>query len=225
MNRRILTLFLATPLLMLLPGTADATGGGIAQVVGAQARYDAVSGDVNSVVVSDTPQGLVIINDVVRIVPGNGCAYLSPTDDTVVACRGIGVTRVLVSLNDRDDRVDHLSVRESTLVGGLGDDILNGGSNSDSIQGGPGNDQLRGNGGVDRLDGADGNDLLFGRDGSDLLIGGPGSDSLFGENGDDNLLGNAGSDFLDGGAGNNHLDGGLDIDRCVNGPAIINCNP
>lgn len=222
MKRRILSMLLAAPMLMLLPGVAHAAGGGVVQVVGAQVRYDAVAGGVNTVVVSDS-LGLIIVDDVVRVVPGNGCAYLSATDNTVVGCRGNGVTRVLVSLNDRDDRVDHVSSRASTLVGGLGNDILGGGDNNDSIQGGPGHDRMFGHGGADRIDGADGDDMLAGRDGNDLLIGGLGNDRMFGENGDDNLLGSEGNDSLDGGSGNNHLDGGTGLDGCVNGPAIINC--
>jgi Ca2+-binding RTX toxin-like protein len=56
-----------------------------------------------------------------------------------------------------------------TLLGGLGNDVINALGGSDSVSG---------LGGNDTLDGGDGADTLSGGDGADLLTGGPGADTF-----------------------------------------------
>lgn len=90
-------------------------------------------------------------------------------------------------------------LRELSLSGGGGDDVLTGlpGQN-DRIEGGFGDDQI---------DGGDGDDLLFGGEGNDHLLGGTGNDELHGGSGNDRLEGGRGDDLLIGGEGDDYLQG------------------
>ncbi|MEH1966862.1 cadherin-like domain-containing protein [Nostoc sp.] len=95
-----------------------------------------------------------------------------------------------------------------SLIGSIGNDIINGGNGNDTIKGGAGDDSLFGENGNDVLygdglmDGGAGNDTLNGGNGDDTLYGGGGSDRLYGGNGKDLLYGDLGSDTLTGNNGN-----------------------
>ncbi|NEU78557.1 cadherin-like domain-containing protein [Nostoc sp. UIC 10630] len=95
-----------------------------------------------------------------------------------------------------------------SLIGSIGNDIINGGNGNDTIFGGAGDDSLFGENGNDVLygdglmDGGAGNDTLNGGNGDDTLYGGGGSDRLYGGNGNDLLYGGLSSDTLTGNNGN-----------------------
>ncbi len=75
--------------------------------------------------------------------------------------------------------------KADTLVGGVGNDVMNALDGDDHVQGGKGNDNI---------DGGNGNDLLLGESGDDLLLGGLGEDTLDGGSGSDDLEGGRGND-------------------------------
>lgn len=113
------------------------------------------------------------------------------------------------------------SLRDRSLLGSDGkdliygfstDDVINAGDGPDEIRGKLGNDTINGQAGDDFLLGDDGNDIIDGGDGGDGLRGGAGNDVLIGGAGNDYLYGEDGDDTLDGGAGDDHLfgDGGID---------------
>ena len=84
----------------------------------------------------------------------------------------------------------------STVLAGLGDDILSGGGGDDALHGQAGNDQISGGAGNDHLDGDSGNDTLFGGDGNDTLVGDEGTDLLTGGAGADQIFGGLGNDTV-----------------------------
>ncbi|SDZ19260.1 Hemolysin-type calcium-binding repeat-containing protein [Amycolatopsis xylanica] len=161
---------------VLPPGAAHAAkGGGVAQVADTQLRYEAAAGDVNQVAITQVGKTL-IVDDVVPILPGPGCAFLSPNDTTIVGCAASKVSAIVVSLGDLDDNAENLTALPSLLQGDDGNDVLSGGSALDSLFGGPGADHLSGNEGNDKLVGGDGNDTLDGGPGNNRLDGGAGKD-------------------------------------------------
>lgn len=99
-----------------------------------------------------------------------------------------------------------------TITGGPMNDVLRGGENDDIINGGDGDDHIEGGPGNDELDGGGGNDFVFGGWGNDLLIGAAGDDFLSGGAGNDELLGDEGADHLFGGDDSDILAGGLGDD-------------
>lgn len=211
----------------LLPaGAAHAAGGGVAKLVGSQLSYAAASGDANHIVVTGIG-GVYYVDDIVPITAGVGCHHVVPDDRTIVACPPQTAT-VTIEI-DGGDRADHIDNETnhtaSTLIGGLGNDRLIGGRTADTLTGGEGADVMSGAAGIDRLFGGDGQDTIEGNAGDDRLYGGSGNDVMSGGAGDDYLVGQAGDDNLDGNSGNNYLDGGPGVDKCVNGPTIVNCNP
>lgn len=117
-------------------------------------------------------------------------------------------------------------LRERTIAGSMGSDVLVGGAWGDFILGHPGNDSIGGGAGNDRLFGGDGQDRILGGTGHDTLVGDQGDDRLWGADGNDLLLGGIGNDSLDGGrgrdtllgaSGSDRLFGGLDPDRIQGG--------
>src|SRR5690242_4046547 len=141
------------------------------------------------------------------------------------SCPTAGVSSIVISTGDQNDRITQNTPIASHLMGGNGNDTLTGG---------PGDDVLSGDGGSDSLSGKDGRDTADYSDrtapvsvslnGSaddgeagendnvasdvEVLVGGSGDDQLAGNDGDNALLGNAGNDILGGGGGNDQLDGG-----------------
>ncbi len=88
------------------------------------------------------------------------------------------VTFVLAHGGDGDDEIvlDPSLTIDSSLSGGVGNDLLSGGAGSDTLNGEAGDDVLFGGGGNDTLYGGDDDDVLSGGLGADILIGGDGHD-------------------------------------------------
>ena len=149
------------------------------------------------------------------------------------------VTDVKVFALGGDDTINNTLVRETTIYGQDGDDVIYGGWVADRIFGGNGDDTINGRNGDDYITGGSGDDLLIGstgddtvyggngndvlhgvlgddflngQAGNDIILGGDGDDSLVGSAGDDTLNGNDGLDRLNGGTGNDYLNGGADRD-------------
>jgi Ca2+-binding RTX toxin-like protein len=94
---------------------------------------------------------------------------------------------------------------DSTLTGGVGNDIINGLAGNDVIHGGGGSDQIDGGADADQLYGDAGSDTIHGGDGNDVISDGRGADKLYGDAGDDTIsisLAGGGRLLADGGAGN-----------------------
>lgn len=111
--------------------------------------------------------------------------------------------RVLVTLNDGDDRMSYDASspcpggstagaffqqgQSLAVLGGDGEDViaaspyddnLDGGPDDDDLQGRAGNDRLRPDAGLDRVDGGPGDDVMFLSQGPDDFIGGDGLDTV-----------------------------------------------
>ena len=85
------------------------------------------------------------------------------------------------------------------LAGDMRDNTIKGGGGDDMIYGGPSPKGATGDGddtNVDTLMGEDGNDMIFGGAGDDTLDGGAGNDTLVGGGGADTYYGGAGSDMI-----------------------------
>src|SRR5258706_6956755 len=92
----------------------------------------------------------------------------------------------------------------ATIVGTVGNDVLNGT---------PGDDVIIALGGDDTINGMGGNDTICGDDGNDRISGGDGNDVIQGGNGDDVIYSDGGTDSLDGGARNDIIYGGKPADH------------
>ena len=133
---------------------------------------------------------------------GNDTLVLSNLGDAIFLTDSQG-TQVVTSIEtfqagNGDDIIDlsHATITygDTTIFGGLGNDILWGNVGADLIRGSNGNDIINGGPGNDELRGENDNDTIYGGDGDDLLVGG---------SGDDTLIGGAGSDTYVTGLGNN----------------------
>jgi Ca2+-binding RTX toxin-like protein len=92
-----------------------------------------------------------------------------------------------------DDDVLRIAGPDSTIFGGIGDDVLSGAHGGQALWGQQGEDTLRG---------LAGNDLLHGGVDADHLNGGPAKDQVFGDDGSDTFMARDGKrDSLDGGGG------------------------
>lgn len=95
---------------------------------------------------------------------------------------------------------------KNTLVGGIGNDVMNGYGDNDILIGNAGNDNLKGGRGNDILKGGGGSDTLYGGGGNDFLMGGLGVDTLWGGSGNDVLkINDFNGDQIDGGTGMDSL--------------------
>lgn len=104
----------------------------------------------------------------------------------------------------------------TTLIGGVGGDLLIGSDNlADTIVGNAGSDYIEGRSGNDVLIGGEGNDSIIAGAGNDIIQGEAGDDIIFGDAGDDIVNGNAGNDFIHLGAGNDTADGGDGVDMIL----------
>ncbi len=79
-----------------------------------------------------------------------------------------------------------------TIMGTLGNDVLDGSANDDRLFGLEGDDQLNGLGGNDALDGGAGNDILDGGTGADAMAGGAGDDTYIVDDAADAITESAG---------------------------------
>ena len=131
--------------------------------------------------------------------------------DPDLTCNGLPATIV----GTIGDDVINGTNGSDVIVGLGGNDIIHGGNANDTICGGHGNDTIYGDNGNDTLIGSFGNDLLDGGNGNDSLDGGDGNDGLNGQNGNDTLVGSNGNDSLTGANGNDSLDGGANDDALV----------
>jgi hypothetical protein len=103
-----------------------------------------------------------------------------------------------------------------TILGTVGDDVIEGTAGADVVHALDGNDIVEGKKGPDVICGGPGHDVLFGNGGDDVLVGNKGHDLLLGNGGNDLLKGNAGDDIMDGGLGANVCKGGPGSDSKSN---------
>ena len=120
-----------------------------------------------------------------------------------------GIESLVGSANDDVLIADGL--RNTTLQGLEGDDLLIGGFGNDVLIGGDGNDFIRGRGG---------DDIIFGGLGDDTINGGNGDDFARGDEGDDTISGGSGNDQLAGSEGNDFLFGNDDLDLIFGGSGL-----
>lgn len=101
---------------------------------------------------------------------------------------------------------------DTTVSGGLGDDVLLGTDGANLIYGNEGNDKVTAKAGNDLIYGWTGSDTIYGDDGDDTLAGdadgdwlsgGAGKDVFYAGDGNDTLTGGTGFDIMNGGAGTN----------------------
>lgn len=122
----------------------------------------AAANSTNSVVISaDVAGDKVLVTDAGSGVATNDAPCSTPTPGTI-ACPLSKLTKVEVTLNNRDDRATVTGLlpasiptsldggsNNDTLIGGRGTDTLSGSSNNDYMDGGPGPDTFRGGSGYD----------------------------------------------------------------------------
>ncbi|MFJ7151051.1 calcium-binding protein [Streptomyces sp. NPDC100445] len=204
---------------------------------GWQLAYTAAPGQTNkaAVTASRTGDGITyVIDDVVPIGAGNGCAYPDAADRTKVSCAVTAeesqdpYAALTMDLGDRDDTVTYANrtgqvYRFARISLGPGDDRLtdSGRLDGNDVSGDAGDDTLTvGEAGL--AFGGDGDDTVHadgdlviarGGKGDDVLRGGAGSQDLSGDDGDDTVHGGAGADTLYGGRGADALYGGAGSDR------------
>jgi Ca2+-binding RTX toxin-like protein len=141
---------------------------------------------------------------------GNDVYIVSDVGDVVVEVLNQGQDMVRTSLGN----FSLANNIEDMVYTGAGDFVGNGNNGVNSIMGGVGNDVLDGMGGDDRLFGAGGNDLLRGGGGNDVLDASLGDDTLDGGVGADVMTGGSGDDaYLVDNAGDQVIElGGEGID-------------
>ncbi len=170
----------------------------------------------------------------------------SPTDDALDAATFVGVPvdddpnddRDFVDAGAGDDTITNTGDDADTVLGGLGNDVIDTGIDDDVIDGGDGNDDITGGQGSDSIDGGAGDDTINAGDdlfsdyvGDDpnlpnpLLIdpatGEPAlsdpnpddnRDTVSGGEGNDIILTGDDADEISGDAGNDTIDAGIDDD-------------
>jgi len=142
--------------------------------------------------------------------------------DLRLTCQGRVATIVgtmgndLLEGTDGDD-VIHGRGGDDVINGNGGNDLICGGPGDDILDGGDGDDSLKAHSGADQISGGEGDDLLSGGVGNDLLKGDRGADRLYGNEGNDDLRGNGGNDVLGGGDGWDTLSPGYGRDTVYGG--------
>ena len=147
---------------------AESRSPGVVYVIG--------SDNANRIVVDRNPQTRDLVITDRRIVAGEGCTRISPSEG-VCAVRGELVVEGLGG-DDRITRTPSLGRIGSQLLGGPAADEIIGGVGRDYISGGIGDDRLFGKGGSDVISGETGNFFFPRRPGDNLLVGGSGNDEL-----------------------------------------------
>lgn len=203
---------------------------------GGHAIYFTGGGAANDVTITSALQDdgteEFVIDDVVPISAGTGCAHPDEADATRVVCTltewgdywvnvsvelGGGNDALLLDAGDAngvdggpgDDRLD-TPLGDGVTEGGAGNDWLRGGF---LLHGGAGNDTLEPRGLHSAAYGDDGDDLLADSDNrAQSMYGGRGDDAIIARDGNDVLYGNSGEDELQGGRGADDLFGGPDDD-------------
>ncbi|AYN40369.1 calcium-binding protein [Streptomyces dangxiongensis] len=219
---------------------------------GWQLAYTAAPGQTNRAAVTASRTGggagiTYVIDDVVPIGAGDGCAHPDAADHTKVSCTVTAeesqdpYAALTMDLGDRDDTVAYANhtgqvycFAEISL--GAGDDRLtdsgrldgndvSGGAGDDTLTvgeaglafGGDGDDTVHANGDLVIARGGRGDDVLRGGAGGQDLSGDDGTDTLYGGTGTDTLYGGRGDDVLYGGAGDDRLYGNSGNDRLYGG--------
>ncbi|MGW1836825.1 calcium-binding protein [Streptomyces sp. NPDC002067] len=221
---------------------------------GRELAYTAAPGQANDVTVTETYEKddhtrlTYLIDDVVPIAAGRGCAHPDAADATTVRCSVVTVesqdpyAALTMDLGDRDD---HLALNNTAgetyyfnrvLLGDGGDTATTtGAADGSTVVGGAGDDRIAvgeaaialGGEGRDTIEVNGDSAFAEGGPGADVLQGGPGDQNLSGDEGDDKLYGGPGDDILNGGpgddilygnSGNDHLYGGPGKDQLSGGP-------
>ncbi|MER7924237.1 MULTISPECIES: calcium-binding protein [unclassified Streptomyces] len=244
-----LTLAAGTALVapLLLAGTAGAATAPATAALdsgGQQVVYTAAAGQANKVAVTatwvtGTGNITYVIDDVVTIKPGAGCAYPSASDHTKVSCTVTTLdsqdpypTLQLTLGNGNDTLAYHNRTGQtyyfaSANLGAGNDKATDDGSvDGNYIAGGTGNDTLTlgkysvgwGDDGNDTLKGG-AETIAQGGNGNDTITtsgaaadGGAGNDVITGGAAAQSLTGGAGNDRIHGGAGNDFIYGGTGND-------------
>jgi len=236
---------LASPL--LLAGTAGAATAPATAALGNggnEVLYTAAAGQANKAVVTathttGTDKITYVIDDVVTIKPGTGCAYPTAADHTKVSCTVTMLDSqdpyptVQLTLGDGNDTVTYHNKTAQTYYfasvdlgagndkytedGSVDGNYVSGGTGNDTISlgkysvgwGDNGNDTLHG--GVETIaQGGNGNDTITTVGAA--ADGGAGNDVITGGAGGQSLTGGTGNDRISGGAGNDFIYGGTGND-------------
>ncbi|MGW2725245.1 calcium-binding protein [Streptomyces sp. NPDC001492] len=251
----VVTLALGAALAIPLGTASAATAPATAAVnqSGWQLTYRAAPGQTNKAGVTasltaDRTGITYVIDDVVPIGAGHGCAYPSASDRTKVSCTVTFVDSqdpypgVVVDLGDGNDTFAYANNTDqiytyaqislgagndrSTDSGRLDGAYVGGDAGNDTIAvgaeglawGGDGNDTITASGGDNIVQGGKGDDTLHGGNGAQYLSGDDGNDTLTGGTDADSLYGGKGNDVLYGDSGNDKLYGNSGNDRLYGGP-------
>jgi serralysin len=197
---RSLPLTVTIALLATVPAQAATFG-----MSGSTLEYRAGTGEVNAPSIQSSPGEIRVTDSAGAVTAGAGC-QADPNFSGGVVCPSTGISRVIVKLFDKNDRLQSSPSSGANLPAGVALTV-NGGGGDDFIYGTKGNDTILGTGG---------NDNLYGAGGRDNIHGGPGNDRLQGQG---LLYGESGNDYLNlfpgrvkskayGGAGNDNILGG-----------------
>jgi Ca2+-binding RTX toxin-like protein len=227
-----LTLGLGLGLPIALAGTAVATTPEATAALGngdTQLFYTAAAGQTNKATVTVSSAGdnqVYVIDDVVPISAGDGCAHPDSADRTKVSCSvhkwdtqdpyaifemNLGDGNDGVTVVDTTNQVYYsnefdLGTGTDTYVntGRLDGSRVEGGADADTITAGEAATVLAGDGN-DKIDVSGNYVLAFGGAGADVIHGGDGEQGLYGDDGNDTVYGGKGRDSLYGGRGNDVL--------------------
>ncbi|MEH0420329.1 calcium-binding protein [Streptomyces sp. B21-083] len=211
--------------------------------------YTAAAGQTNKPTVTESYANATditfVIDDVVPISVGRGCAYPSAADHTKVLCTVVTVDSqspyqiMRMNLGDGNDVVDFTNKSDETYLttafilgagkdrltgrGDLAGNFVDGGAGDDTIStgnslrvaGGDGNDTITTSG--DIVEGGKGDDVIRGGAGGQSLNGDDGNDTVYGGADDDSLLGGKGNDVLYGNDGNDYIWGNSGNDKLYGG--------
>lgn len=247
---------LAVPLALAgTAGAATATASATAEVNQGdwQLTYKAAPGQTNKATVTakltaDRTGITYLIDDVVQISAGHGCAHPDSADRTKVSCTVTLVDMrdpypgLVMDLGDRGDTLSYANATDQVytyaqIALGTGDDkatdsgrldgaYVSGGTGNDTITvgalglawGEDGKDTITASGGDNIVQGGKGDDTLRGGSGAQYLSGDDGKDTITGGTGDDTLHGGKGDDVLYGNSGKDRLYGNSGNDKLYGGP-------
>ncbi|MET9495739.1 calcium-binding protein [Streptomyces sp. NPDC006552] len=236
---------------LVLAGTATAAAPAATAALDASghfAVYTAAPGQVNNAVVTASKAAgsadiRYVIDDVVAIDAGDGCAYPDTADRTVVSCTVTTLesqdpyATLQLGLGDQDDTVRYANATGQTYnfaaidlgagadaltdTGDVDGNSVRGGAGDDTIEvgaaavvlGDDGADTVRATGGGAVVQGGIGDDTIDADGDSSSVSGGAGDDVIRGGAYDQNLSGDDGDDEIHGGSGNDWLYGGKGNDR------------
>jgi Ca2+-binding RTX toxin-like protein len=189
---------------MTLVAPAVSMADGAVTRTGNQVRFDSDSQDAENLVITrqsamfecqPTPTPCVQFGNgpqKIRVSASSdaGCAVVTNSNDTVVACT-TAVTSIVLNLNDGDDFArTGPNVPGTTMNGGSGaDNLSSDNSAADAIFGGSGDDEIfdDASSGADVLDGGADDDAIATGGGNDNVNGGSGVDTVTLESGDDTV--------------------------------------